>query len=99
MPRRCALSGSKVSSGNNVSHSNRRTRRTFAPNLQNVTLLSDALGERVRLRVTARALRTVQKVGGIDAFLLGTDDAKLPDEAIAVKRRVRRAIGGVARNA
>jgi large subunit ribosomal protein L28 len=99
MPRRCALSGSKVSSGNNVSHSNRRTRRTFAPNLQNVTLLSDALGERVRLRVTARALRTVQKVGGIDAFLLGTDDARLPPEAIVVKRRVRRAIGGVARKA
>ncbi|MCU0670746.1 MAG: 50S ribosomal protein L28 [Myxococcota bacterium] len=97
MPRRCALSGSKVSSGNNVSHSNRRTRRTFAPNLQNVTLLSDALGERVRLRVTARALRTVQKVGGIDAFLLGTDDAKLPPEAIVVKRRVRRAIGGVSK--
>jgi len=94
MPRRCALSGSKVSSGNNVSHSNRRTRRTFAPNLQNVTLLSDALGERVRLRVSTRALRTVQKVGGIDAFLLGTDDAKLPPEAIVVKRRVRRAIGG-----
>lgn len=99
MPRRCALSGSKVSSGNNVSHSNRRTRRTFAPNLQNVTLLSDALGERVRLRVTARALRTVQKVGGIDAFLLGTDDAKLPPEAIVVKRRVRRAIGGVSKPA
>jgi large subunit ribosomal protein L28 len=99
MPRRCALSGSKVSSGNNVSHSNRRTRRTFAPNLQNVTLLSDALGERVRLRVSTRALRTVQKVGGIDAFLLGTDDAKLPPEAIVVKRRVRRAIGGVSKPA
>lgn len=99
MPRRCALSGSKVSTGNNVSHSNRRTRRTFAPNLQNVTLLSDALGERVRLRVSARALRTVQKVGGIDAFLLGTDDAKLPPEAIAVKRRVRRALGGVSKQA
>ena len=99
MPRRCALSGSKASSGNNVSHSNRRTRRTFAPNLQNVTLLSDALGERVRLRVSTRALRTVQKVGGIDAFLLGTDDAKLPPEAIVVKRRVRRAIGGVSKPA
>jgi large subunit ribosomal protein L28 len=99
MPRRCALTGRKVSSGNNVSHSNRRTRRTFAPNLQNVTLLSDALGERIRLRVSTRALRTVQKVGGLDAYLLGTDDAKLPPEAIAVKRRVRRAIGGVARPA
>ena len=94
MPRRCELTGSKVASGNNVSHSNRRTRRTFAPNLQNVTLLSEALGERVRMRVTTRALRTVQKVGGIDAFLLGTNDAKLPPEALVVKRRVRRALGG-----
>ena len=99
MPRRCELTGSKVHSGNNVSHSNRRTRRTFAPNLQNVTLLSSALGERVRMRVTTRALRTVQKVGGIDAVLLGTDDAKLPVEALAVKRRVRRAVGGVATKA
>lgn len=99
MPRRCELTGSKVSSGNNVSHSNRRTRRTFAPNLQNVTMLSDALGERVRMRVTTRALRTVQKVGGIDAFLLGTDDRNLPPEAIVVKRRVRRALGGTAQKA
>jgi len=99
MPRRCALTGKKVSSGNNVSHSNRRTRRTFAPNLQNVTLLSDALGERVRLRVSTRALRTVQKAGGIDAYLLDTDDAKLPPEALVVKRRVRRAIGGVPKRA
>jgi len=99
MPRRCELTGVKVSSGNNVSHSNRRTRRTFSPNLQNVTLLSDALGERVRLRVTVAALRTVQKRGGIDAYLLGTDDAKLPPEALVVKRRVRRAIGGVNRRA
>ena len=93
MPRRCELTGTRVSSGNNVSHSNRRTRRTFSPNLQNVTLLSDALGERVRMRVTVAALRTVQKRGGIDAYLLGTDDAKLAPEALAVKRRVRRAVG------
>ena len=94
MPRRCELTGTHVASGNNVSHSNRRTRRTFAPNLQNVTLISDALGQSLRLRVSTRALRTVQKVGGLDAFLLGTDDAKLPPEAVVVKRRVRRAVGG-----
>lgn len=100
MPRRCELTGTTVSTGNNVSHSNRRTRRTFAPNLQNVTLISDALGgERVRLRVTTRALRSVQKVGGLDAFLLGTADDRLPPEAIAVKRRVRRALGGKPKSA
>jgi len=99
MPRRCELTGAKVHTGNNVSHSNRRTRRTFAPNLQNVTLISDALGERVRLRVTTRALRSVQKVGGLDAFLLGTADDRLPPEAISVKRRVRRALGGKSQSA
>lgn len=99
MPRRCELTGSKVATGNNVSHSNRRTRRTFAPNLQNVTLLSEALGHPVRLRVTTRALRTVQKVGGLDAYLLGTADGKLPPEGIALKRRVRKAVSGSARPA
>jgi large subunit ribosomal protein L28 len=98
MPRRCELTGRTVASGNNVSHSNRRTRRTFAPNLQQVTLLSDALGK-VRMRVSTRALRSVQKVGGIDAFLLRTDDTKLPPEGRALKRRVRRAIGAVKRPA
>ena len=99
MPRRCELTGSKVATGNNVSHSNRRTRRTFAPNLQNVTLLSEALGHPVRLRVTTRALRTVQKVGGLDAYLLGTADVKLPPEGLALKRRVRKAVSGTSKAA
>ena len=99
MPRRCELTGSKVATGNNVSHSNSRTRRTFAPNLQNVTLLSEALGHPVRLRVTTRALRTVQKVGGLDAYLLGTADGKLPPEGLALKRRVRKAVSGSAKAA
>ena len=94
MPRRCELTGTRVSFGNNVSHSNRKSSRTFAPNLQSVSLLSDGLGRSVRLRVATRALRTVQKRGGLDAFLLGTDDAKLPPEALDLKRRLRRALGG-----
>lgn len=94
MPRRCELTGTRVSFGNNVSHSNRKSSRTFAPNLQSVSLISDGLGRSVRLRVTTRALRTVQKRGGLDAYLLGTDDAKLPPEALELKRRLRRALGG-----
>jgi large subunit ribosomal protein L28 len=96
MPRRCALTGKHVMFGHNVSHSNRKSSRTFAPNLQSVSLLSDGLGRSVRLRVTTRALRTVQKRGGLDAYLLGTADAKLPPEALDLKRRLRRAIGGTA---
>ena len=93
MPRRCALTGTAVRFGRNVSHSNHKTSRTFAPNLQRVSLRSDALGQNIRLQVTTRALRTVQKRGGLDAFLLGTEDTKLPPEGRKLKRRVRKALG------
>ncbi len=92
MPRRCHLTGSKVHSGQNVSHSNRKSKRTFEPNLQRVHLMSGALGRQVPIRVTARALRSVTKVGGLDAFLLGTQDAKLPPEGLALKRDIQRAL-------
>lgn len=92
MPRRCQLTGAKVTSGQLVSHSNRKSKRTFDPNLQRVHLMSDALGRRVAIRVSTRALRTVTKLGGLDAFLLGTDDAKLPPEGLSLKRDVQRAL-------
>lgn len=92
MPRRCSLTGTHSHAGQNVSHSNRKTKRRFEPNLQHAHLHSEALGRRVRLRVTTRALRTVQKRGGLDAYLIGTDDAKLPPEALALKRQVLRAL-------
>ena len=92
MARTCALTGKKVQSGHNVSHSNRKTNRRFLPNLQRVSLHSDALGRNVPLRISTRALRTVQKKGGIDAYLIQTPDAKLPQEALRLKRKIRRAI-------
>src|SRR5829696_7983652 len=69
MSRRCELTGKAVLSGHLVSHSNRKTKRKFLPNLVNVTLQSDALQRSVRLRVSANALRTVEHRGGLDAFL------------------------------
>lgn len=92
MPRRCHLTGTHSHSGQNVSHSNRKSKRRFEPNLQHARLRSDALGRSVHIRVTTRALRTVQKRGGLDAYLIGTDDAKLPPEALALKRQVLRAL-------
>ncbi|HEU4427171.1 MAG TPA: 50S ribosomal protein L28 [Myxococcota bacterium] len=92
MPRRCHLTGAKVHSGQNVSHSNRKSKRTFDPNLQRVHLTSEALGRQVAVRVSTRALRTVTKVGGLDAFLLAADDAKLPPEGLALKRDIQRAL-------
>jgi large subunit ribosomal protein L28 len=92
MARRCALTGKETQFGHNVSHSNRKTNRRFAPNIQSVSLHSEALGCNVTLRISTRALRTVVKKGGLDPFLLSTDDAKLPDEALRLKRRVRKSL-------
>jgi large subunit ribosomal protein L28 len=91
MARRCAATGRGVQTGNNVSHANNKTRRRFLPSLHQVTLLSDVLRERVRLRVTTNGLRTIEKRGGIDAFLLSTPMAKLQPETQALKRRVKKA--------
>ena len=92
MSRVCDVTGKKPMYGNNVSHANNRTRRRFLPNLQRASLLSDALGEAVRMRVTASAIRTIEKKGGLDAFLLGTLNRKLMPEAQRIKRRIQRAV-------
>jgi large subunit ribosomal protein L28 len=76
--------------GRNVSHSNRKSSRTFEPNLQPVKLRSEALGRSVRLSISTRALRTVEKHGGLDAYLVRTPDEKLPPEALRLKRRIRK---------
>eukprot|EP00752_Nemacystus_decipiens_P000411 g411.t1 len=90
MSRRCQITGVGVATGNNVSHAVNKTRRRFLPNLQSTRLLSETLGEQVRLRLTSSALRTIDKKGGLDAFLLGTPNRKLPDEARRLKRRIER---------
>ena len=97
MARRCHITGKVTRFGNNVSHSNRKTSRRFDPNLQRATLYSDALRRSVGLRVTTRALRSVTKGGGIDAYLLSVDDAKLAPEGLRLKRAVKRALRGKAR--
>ncbi|MEE8274755.1 MAG: 50S ribosomal protein L28 [Alphaproteobacteria bacterium] len=91
MARRCQLTGKGVQTGNNVSHAHNKTRRRFLPNLQRATLISDALGERVRMRLTPNALRTVDRRGGLDAYLLATKDDKLSLAARRLKRRIRKA--------
>lgn len=88
MSRACELTGKAVQSGNNVSHANNRTRRRFLPNLCNVSLISDALGQRFRLRVSAYALRSVEHRGGLDAFLIKADEAELSQRARLLKRQI-----------
>ena len=92
MARRCAITGKGVQTGNNVSHANNRTRRRFLPNLQETALLSEGLVVSVRLRLSVNGLRTVEHNGGLDAFLLGTSDVKLPIEALRLKRRLKKAL-------
>ena len=91
MSRRCQITGKGVLTGNNVSHANNKTRRRFLPNLQESSMLSDILGANVRMRLSTRAIRTVEHNGGIDAFLLGTNNSQLPEEAQVIKRRILRA--------
>ncbi len=91
MARRCPITRKGVQSGNNVSHAHNKTRRRFLPNLQKASLLSEALGGPVRLRVTPHGIRTIEHNGGLDAFLLGTRDSKLSVEARRLKRRVEKA--------
>lgn len=92
MSRRCLISGKGVLTGNNVSHANNKTRRRFLPNLQDASVLSDALNQTVRLRVTTRGLKTIEHNGGIDAYLLSVNDSKLSTEALRLKRRVQSAL-------
>ena len=88
MARRCELTGKSVQTGNNVSHANNKSRRRFLPNLNQVTLLSDVLGEQVSLRISAHALRTVEHRGGLDAFLDKAPMAALSPRAREIKRRI-----------
>jgi len=88
MAKRCQITGKSVMSGNNVSHANNRTRRRFLPNLQTTRLHSEILGRKVNLRVSTSAMRTVEKHGGLDAFLLQARNAELADEARDLKREI-----------
>jgi len=92
MARRCSITGKGVLTGNNVSHANNKSRRRFLPNLQETSVLSDALGQMVRLKVTTRGLKTIEHNGGLDSFLLTTNDSRLPLEARRLKKRVAKAM-------
>ena len=96
MSRRCELTGKAVQSGNKVSHSNRKTRTRFLPNLCQVTLISDTLERHVRMRVAAAALRSVEHRGGLDAFLLKASDEDLSTSALTLKRELVKKIAEAA---
>ena len=93
MSRVCELTGKGRQVGNNVSHANNKTKRTFLPNLQNVTLLSDTLSRGVKLRVSTNGLRSVEHVGGLDNWLAKTGEDKLSLRARRLKREIAKKVG------
>ena len=95
MARECELSGVKPIIGNNVSHSNIKTKRRFLPNLVNVTLRSEALERAFSMRIAAKTLRTVDKLGGLDAYLAKARDEKLSAKALKIKRDIAKKAEGV----
>ena len=90
MSRRCDLTAKGPQVGHKVSHSNIKTKRRFLPNLLNVTLISDALGRSVKLRISANALKSVDHRGGLDAFLMKAKDTELSPKALEIKRAVKK---------
>jgi large subunit ribosomal protein L28 len=90
MSRKCDLTGKAFQTGHKVSHSNRKTKRRFLPNLVNVTLTSDTLEQSIRLRISANARRTVDHRGGLDAFLAKAKEVELSPKALDMKRQLEK---------
>ncbi len=95
MSRRCQITGKQVMAGNNVSHANNKTRRRFLPNVQQTSLLSETLGRMVRLKLSVNGIRTIEKAGGLDAYLKATPTAKLDPAVARVKRQIERKAAAV----
>mgnify|MGYP001158239370 CR=1 FL=1 len=92
MARRCELTGKGVQTGNNVSHAKNRTRRRFLPNLNNVSLSSETLGKRFKFKVSASALRTVDRLGGLDSFMTRAKESNLSSSALKIKKDIEKAL-------
>jgi large subunit ribosomal protein L28 len=90
MSRRCELTGKGVLVGHNVSHANNKTKRVYRPNLQTVSLASEILGNSYKLKISMNALRSVDRNGGLDPFLLKSKDNVLSPKALRLKRAVAR---------
>jgi len=99
MSRRCGISGKGVQFGNNVSHSNRKTRRRFNPNMQTTALLSDTLGQMIRLDLTTTGIRTIEHNGGLDNYLLKTPARKLGEVELKLKKQIEKAAAKKAKKA
>ena len=104
MPRECDICGKRVARGFQYTYRGLakykggvgrkvtgKTKRKFRPNLCNVTLISDALQRRIKLRISAHALKSVEHRGGLDAFLMKASDEDLSPECLKLKREIKKA--------
>ena len=96
MSRRCELTGKGLLVGNNVSHANNKTKRTYRPNLQTISLASEALGNSYKLKISMNALRSVDRSGGLDPFILKCKDGVLSDKALKLKRAIAKKLAAKA---
>lgn len=90
MSRICDLTGTKPFYGNNVSHSNIKTRTRWLPNLKKKKYLIPELGQILRLTLCARAIKTIDKVGGISAAVFNVKEEALAPNLLKVKRSLER---------
>lgn len=90
MSRKCALTGTKIQTGNNVSNSNRKVRRIFAPNLQTVSLRSDLLNKTFQMKITTRTIRTISKYGSLDSYLLHTKATNMTEFGAKLKQQLKK---------
>ena len=88
MTMKCELTGKTFQTGNNVSHAKNRTKRRFLPNLQNISFISEKLGQKIQLKVATSTIRTVEKKGGLDDFLSSTQNSKLSEKAKKLKKTI-----------
>ena len=88
MSMKCELTGKTFQTGNNVSHAKKRTKKRFLPNLQKITFISEKLGQKIQLKVATSTIRTVEKKGGLDEFLINTSNTKLSPEALKLKKLI-----------
>ena len=88
MSMKCELTGKTFQTGNNVSHAKNKTKRRFLPNLQNISFMSETLGRKIQLKVATSTIRTVEKKGGLDDFLINTPNSKLAQKAKKLKKSI-----------
>ena len=89
MSKQCELTGVKISLGNNVSHAHNKTKRSFTPNLQKKSIYSDILNQMVRLKISTKAIKSIESAGGFDKYIISIPNNKLSIKALKFKKAIK----------